>query len=97
MKECFDKTLLLEQILNEVSPPCGAENVDKIMDIYGFTGGGFYDNWWWYRTNPTHRLNTLYNAHREQGHKAIDDASVDDLKKILTLAQLNGWLRKQTK
>ena len=69
-----------EFLINYVSPPLGAEYMDKTFWTYGTTYCGICDGWSWYRTD------TLTDIGKSKGHKPIEEATNEECWKMIAIA-----------
>ena len=70
---------LREFILKEIYPPLGGESISTTLKTYGYTLCGICDGWSWYRQD------TITDYAREKGHKPIEEATMEELWKIIAL------------
>ena len=77
----FDGNLLdgslLDFVINEVTVPLGAEEIDPVFKIYGYSYFGICDGYNWITRE------TINDKQIENGHKPIEDANELELWKII--------------
>lgn len=68
---------LVDFILNEITVPLGAEEIDSIFKIYGYSYYGICDGYKWFTKSE------ITKTQIDQGYKPIENASELELWKII--------------
>lgn len=64
------------------SPHQGMEFIDDTFKTYGYTGAGYFDGWWW------REKDSITQWAIEQGHKPIEEATNEELWKMLAMTSM---------